>query len=241
MRLTAHRVTRFKTFAIKIVIVCLLMSVTWWGYSNWIIIKTAECNFGSEPCPTVVMQHLDAIQNYPITRFKSQAFAQQIQGLSPFFADVSVETRLPASVLLTITPATEIAEVRVSSQSAGLVITDTLMVTREVDGNPSGLPKVIYPGLSNIQVGSHVSDEQVVSIIELLKQLNQNYIVIEGLQVEMDKISAQLNYQTSIYFNLSKDFDQQIRAAQLILNKQFERPIRIIDVRFEKPTITFVQ
>lgn len=241
MRKPTQRLGFQKLFIFKLFITIVLTFVSWLLYREIFLISKTECVFGTGPCPNAVKAHLLAQKNLPITKFNEIEFSTQIKQLSPFFSTVSVVTHLPGTVELNITPAQEIAMVSNSSQSAGLVVTDTLMVTRQQDNTTSGLTKVIYPALPQLEVGANITDDTLSQVLLLVTKLRDNYIAIESLTVELDKISVRISQQTVINFNLSKNFDQQIRVAQIILNKQFEQPVKVIDVRFDKPTIVFVQ
>lgn len=183
----------------------------------------------------------------------------------PSTVEVFIGPRKPALILNSLKSATESGalnpdEIFIASESGSLSIPDTYLVSSgkivvdekgivfSEDSSNYFVPKTDYIG-KNLKIGEYGGDS-VLSVIYILTRLQNLGIEITKSLILGDKILI-VESDGKIFFSLQKDQNIQLASLQLILQKakmsssgtisgkMDSKKIQIIDLRFDKPVVTY--
>src|SRR3989344_2266539 len=141
-------------------------------------------------------------------------------------------------------PKNEVEITKPQKPSAQIAQTD-LQITKEgqvVKGQNSSLPTLYIPGDLKIEEGQKVEDKNIIfaaSVADLVAKTDFHPASIRLLS--KDEIALYETDQTVAIFSSRKSPDQQVDSLQQVLaaSKIEGTKLAKIDLRFDKPTVTF--
>lgn len=203
------------------------------------IIDSVSCDFAGSDCPAAVLVELDKIKASNLLTLNKTDLTQKITSSSPLVARTNLEIFLPGKVHLSLEPSHTIAQISTSSSSASLLVSDSYQVESFSEHRLPDLHLIISPLGKDLRVASTITDPGLIGSLDLAQALSSRGNDFESIQpVSSDSAKVVLPDEVQVYFDLTQPISPQVRTLQLILS-QTESQLSTIDLRYQKPIITF--
>lgn len=241
MRRKIKKRHNYTKLVLKITALLSIISLTFWLYQHLFIVKDINCHIlpdkNCEPAVEVELRNL--IGNTLIT-LKTDALEEKIKGAYPSIISINFTPKLPGLIDVAIQKTKPIAKISQSSSSAVLLIQDNGYLTTLDPEVAQSLPAIYYQDLKYNDQSVKIEDKSLNLLINLIKKLNEYFIQIDQITTASDlSAHVKLTHGPVAIFDLNTDLKRQIESLQLIIsNTSSELPVKTIDLRLTKPTIT---
>lgn len=211
-----------------------------WGIylsHQWLFkIKTISCHSNLGGCDQTAQSRVELLLNKNILKFDKQKLIEDLKADNSLIEQVRTETKLPGKIGVEIIQAQPIAQVWESTLAAQP--NSTLYSNQQiypVDGNSeTDLHRVI---IQSDNQDFLTNQEQIADTVELINQLNADYIRVNQISIASDSARVNLPSGEQVWFGFGQISLDKIRQMQLILS-QADEPIAVLDMRFEKPVVS---
>ena len=224
------------------VLVLAILAVAGWGVfdGEFFQIGQISCQQDSYPCREPIEALFQEALGKNIFLFKTRTLALRVGKQEPALADVTVTKHLPDRLQITVVSRQPFA-LLIDPQGEAVVV-DTAGMALPVPAREFTGPKLRTASLPVI--GEVTADSQVTAGLRLIELLQLSYIPFEYISYP-DKISltTQLTNKVIATFSAQKDLSGQVDSLQYILHhsRMEDKAVTGIDLRFQKPIITFTQ
>ena len=210
---------------------CISGLVAFLAFSPTFKISRLFCQVDTSPCPPPVLVELNQLKGLSVFLVKTQPVKTKLAQANPAYRDINFQVQFPNSIRLEITSRQPFAVVKISTDSAGLVVDQDAVVLPSSSPPAANLALIIAP------------DPQALitaTAVKLAGLFQDYYLPFNQIMVTPDQvIQVSLPAGTLVRFSPLKDLTSQLRSLQLILKQAtiVEHQPRIIDVRFDKPIL----
>lgn len=227
---------RFKLLVVGLVLIFGGLAVV---KGNFWTVRGIRCSFNGETCPPQLWQDLSgASLGKDFLFFSKPALVRQINLNYPEVEGIAIDRVLPAELAFQLTASAAQAVVKGDQY---FLVNDRGLVLK-VSDSPGDLPVILMDSVKNLGVGEKFIQPEIIFTIEILEKLNQR-----ALHPTMAKIISPqraemwLNNGPRVTVSLAKEAGPQLDSLQVILARvRMEgRALREIDLRFDKPVITY--
>ncbi len=180
---------------------------------------------------------LKQIKNTNIFSINEETTAESIKKTDLRIREVRITKKIPDRLLIEIDKRETLAGIQLNN---GFLLFDKEGIGFEEVKEKGDFPLIIAnPGLQNLKVGSRIEDRQkvVFPILDFLRGKEK----VENISFDSEKIDLVLEGGPEVLFVAEDEFPKKLTSLQTILNRfriEGRRPVKI-DMRFEKPVITF--
>lgn len=235
-----YLVITVKTVVTVLVLVALAASGWWVFAGDFFQISRISCQQDGYPCREPIQALFQEALGKNIFLFKTKTLALRVGKQEPTLANVSVTKHLPDELGVAVTSRQPFA-LLTDGQGAAVVV-DKTGVALPVPSQEFTGPRLVTASLPVI--GEVTADSQVLAGLRLIELFQLSYIPFEYISYP-DKISltTQLSNKIIATFSAQKDLSGQVDSLQYILHhsRMEDKAVTGIDLRFQKPIITFTQ
>ena len=110
--------------------------------------------------------------------------------------------------------------------------------------NQGNLPTIFFDKEPELKPGEKIEDDTVVFALSLISQIGKTEFVSTSIRILNPAMISVYNRESqAVIFTSEKDAGRQVDSLQLILSESKIDPSKIekIDLRFEKPVITYIR
>lgn len=178
---------------------------------------------------------LEQVRGQNIFLVNERQLGEKVESSDIKIKEVLIKKEFPGKLLVNIERRQALAAIA-WGDNFFLVDKEGLLFSQEQQ--VAGLP-ILNLGLQNIGVGSRI-DEREKSILVILEALKGKE-EIQSVSVGKEEIQIQLREGSLVLFTFSDEINTKINALQMILKRlriEGRKPSKI-DLRFEKPIVTF--
>lgn len=150
--------------------------------------------------------------------------------------NVTVQKKYPS----TLTIAVEVDQPLVKIGDKNIYLTENGFVLENY--NRENLPTIFFDKETEFKVGERVSDEDTLYVLSLVSRIGKTDFVATSIRILSPFVISVYNRENQVViFTTEKAVNTQVDSLQLILSESKIDPAKItkIDLRFEKPVITF--
>lgn len=150
--------------------------------------------------------------------------------------NVTVQKKYPS----TLTMAVEVDQPLVKVGDKNIYLTENGFVLENY--NRENLPTIFFDKETEFKVGERVSDEDTLYVLSLVSRIGKTDFVATSIRILSPFVISVYNRENQVViFTTEKEVNTQVDSLQLILSESKIDPSKItkIDLRFEKPVITF--
>lgn len=178
---------------------------------------------------------LEQVRGQNIFLVNKRQLGEKVESSDIKIKEVLIKKEFPGKLLVNIEKRQTLAAIP-WGDNFFLVDKEGLLFSQEQQ--IAGLP-ILNLGLQNIGVGSRIDEKEksILVILEALKGKEE----IQSVSVGKEEIQIQLREGSLVLFTFSDEINTKINALQMILKRlriEGRKPSKI-DLRFEKPIVTF--
>jgi hypothetical protein len=245
------RTRTWKRFFIRVLVVLLVFSLLGFLYavfnSDLLRVKNLACFIGEERCSQELWAGIfNLVSGKPIISLSENLLEKKIKDKYPQFEGAEIKLKSFNSLIIRLEEKQPFALFNFESQPEMAWLVDrTGIVLGETTGG-AGFPEVSVKNLGEIKIseGIDLRQSSLESALEILGILPEKGIEIKTALIEKEKDKMEIRASGwSALFSLNKDGKTQVDSLQLILSRaKIEGTLPgLIDLRFEKPVISFIQ
>ena len=150
--------------------------------------------------------------------------------------NVTVQKKYPSTLTIEV----EIDRPLVKVGDKNIYLTENGFVLDNYD--QKNLPTIFFDKETEFKIGERVNDEDTLYVLSLVSQIGKTDFVATSIRVLSPFVLSVYNRENQVViFTTEKKVNVQVDSLQLILSESKIDPSKItkIDLRFEKPVITF--
>ena len=150
--------------------------------------------------------------------------------------NVTVKKKYPSTLTIEV----EIDRPLVKVGDKNIYLTENGFVLDNYD--QKNLPTIFFDKETEFKIGERVNDEDTLYVLSLVSQIGKTDFVATSIRVLSPFVLSVYNRENQVViFTTEKKVNVQVDSLQLILSESKIDPSKItkIDLRFEKPVITF--
>jgi len=168
--------------------------------------------------------------------FPSDVFRQQILSNNPWFSDVRFEKKFPGT--LRIIPVKRNPIAILESQDRTVLLGDNGVVLSDGD-NGNTLPRLFVP-VAPFRVGQQLADQRVLQSLSLITGLSGD-LVFTRITYEEGKYLRAKTDKLDIIIVQDKPMSETLTTLQMLLSGfRIKGTLpAVVDLRFDKPIVTF--
>ncbi|MFC1751291.1 hypothetical protein ACFL2V_21130, partial [Pseudomonadota bacterium] len=221
-------------------ILLLIPTSIYFLYQFLFTITTTSCTFTHLDCPPEVFVELEKLKTKNLLQLNHSQLTTKITTSNPLIEQANLKLTLPGQVKLDLTPVELLAQISIASNSSTLLIATNHTVVGFSQSPQPDLNVIIAPEAKNIRIGDTLTDSTFIQAFKLSYTLTDYSIPFDSVHL-IDATSARIfsSHAIQIIFDLNKSHKQQVITLNLILDQDLP-PIKSIDLRYQKPTITFL-
>ena len=216
-----------------------LAGLGWWLFQGkYFRVSRIICEQDSFPCSESTLAWFQEALDTNIFLFKPNHLANAIIRQQPILAVVTLEKRLPNQLRVTIYSRQPFTLLE-GPQGEKIVVDEAGVGLPNQPASFTG-PKLKAASLPVI--GEATVDPSTLQGLNLIGLLQRSYIPFEHIWYsELNSFTAQLTNDIVATFSGQKDLSGQVDSLQYILHhsRMEDKAIQGIDLRFQKPVITF--
>jgi len=150
--------------------------------------------------------------------------------------NMSVQKKYPSTLVITVEadrPLVKLGDKNIYITENGLVLEGQ---------NQGNLPTIFFDKEPELKPGEKIEDDTVVFALSLISQIGKTEFVATSIRILNPAVISVYNRESqAVIFTSEKDAGRQVDSLQLILSESKIDPSKIekIDLRFEKPVITY--
>ncbi len=234
-----YLIITFKTLVLIIVIATLGIAGMWTFMGDFFKIKSIVCEINKLPCDEKTKVIFNQTLGQNIFLFKGHHFSDEVLRNNQEFKQISFKKKLPETLLINLISREPFAVVE--DNEGNKVVVDDAGVVLESNLVKSNLPTLWLYSLpfSNDELSVN---QQLSTGLELIRLLKNSYLNFEQIKYSSEiNISIFLFDQMIATLSAQKDLNSQVDSLQYILHhsRMKDKEIRTIDLRFQKPVVTF--
>jgi len=213
----------------------------WWLFQGeFFRITSFNCESTGFGCDQETQELFSQARGKNIFLFKKDALAETVKKQKPAFREVVIKKRLPDHLQITVS-LREPFSLLIGPQGEVIVVDKEGMVLPSSQNDFSG-PRLKVNSLPVI--GEKVVNPDTLQGLKLIDLLQTSYIPFEYIYYP-DKVSLSTQLASGVMatFSAQKELSPQVDSLQYILHhsRMGDKVIEAIDLRFQKPIITFTQ
>mgnify|MGYP001578830843 CR=1 FL=1 len=206
---------------------------------NFWTVEEIRCSLDGKTCPVELWEDLlNASLGKDFLFFPKSDVIRQINLNYPEVDNLEMIRVLPRQLFFKLTASQTLAAIKGEKyflvNARGLVL--------KISDHSGDLPVILMDSVRNIGVGEKFEQKEMIPTVLILSDLGTR-----GLHPTMAKIISPqriniwLNNGTLIAISLQKEADSQLDSLQVILSriKMEGKGLREVDLRFDKPVITY--
>ena len=150
--------------------------------------------------------------------------------------NVSVQKKYPSTLVITVEadhPLVEVGDKNIYLTANGFVLEGQ---------NQGNLPTIFFDKEPELNPGEKINDDIVIFALSLISQIGKTEFVATSIRILNPAMISVYNRESqAVIFTSEKNAGHQVDSLQLILSESKIDPSKIekIDLRFEKPVITY--
>jgi len=234
-----YLIITFKTIFI-LAILSLLGLLGFWVFTGDLFkIKNISCQQKGLPCDEKIITLFQEALGQNIFLLKTRYLQEKIIKMTPQYRRINIQKRLPETLVITIMPREPFAKVEASNGKQVMVDEEGRVL--ETTAYNLKLPKLLVYVLPQAY-DQLLVDQKLIAGLELIKLLQNSYLNFEYISYPNETtLTVIMSDRVIASFSAQKDLNTQVDSLQYILrhSRMKDKEIRTIDLRFQKPIITF--
>lgn len=251
-------ISKIKTISLAVVAIAIFTGLIFFLKSDFWSIKKITCRYNETSCSSEVEKELGRLASGKNILFISRKeFKKEVLKKELMFKDVKIFVRLPDEVIfefkkrepeaaVVVQSGIENKQASESAKPEFLTTEDFFIVDRDgvilAKEKKSDLPLVLVTTTIEAKIGERINQDELLKAVELLADLRLNLLepklvrLLSGRSMEVwfkDNITS--------VFSGKKNLKNQLDSLQLIFSRaKIEgRKIKRVDLRFDKPVVTY--
>lgn len=205
-------------------------------FTTFFLIKTIKI----ASAPEEILKGIEKLGGQNLLFLDRAEWEEEIEKENPILKEVEIEKEFPSQVLIKFEKRKGRALIFGPNPSTTLLIDEEGVILKK--GNKEEKLPVIIASLQNFKIGDRIRDERIIFVLDLISVLGESakeseFEFDESLQV----LKVNLADQALLLIDLEKERKKTIYSLQMLLKKfkiEGNWPKKI-DLRFEKPILTF--
>lgn len=169
----------------------------------------------------------------------------EIYAQNPQLSSIRIVKKYPGTIVIDVKESTPVAEIL--TEKGSIIFNDAgriVQINATSDLQRSDLPVISYYQKLNIHeyaVGDAIGKEDLEYALNFLGQLKTVKVTIERIDITSPYMIVLVNAQERYLITVEKDRDVQFQEFKLVYERLLQKGEKYsqIDVRFEKPIITY--
>ena len=212
-----------------------LVVVIYMGFDYLFIVRQVDCYEAESQCESSMQGLADKSLGRNMVLDNFDDLIEQLADSQVDIQEVQMARYLPGKVSYVLQRA-EILGIVESSNSARLVVYSNLYATDSATiTHPNSIELSYKP---QIVSGEKVTDAHLINSFNLLAKINSSYIGYEKFVIATDSAALVLNPDSQVLLDPQKADRSDLLVLQLLLKELKDKLPYLIDLRFDKPTIT---
>lgn len=210
-----------------------------WLFSGSLFeIKTISCQKENFDCPVTIMASFEEARGQNIFLYKTKTLTRNVEKRNPELKQVLIKKQLPNALRVTLVSRQPFAILEMTSGQAVVADEEGFVLGMFQPDRPLPHLKVV----SLPVIGEMISDPILVKELNLAKLLQVSYLNFEYISYS-DETSFNVLFLDNVVATVSaqKDLVPQVDSLQYILShsRMKDKALKTVDLRFQKPIVTF--
>lgn len=221
-------------------VVTFAVFVWWILFGGALSVQKISCEINRENCGPDIEAELFRLKGKSFLTFKKQELEKKLKNADPAILNVKISIILPNKLEVVIQKRKPVAILKYENSGKAVLVDGDGFVFAFTEPEDEWFPVVTIDYKTKLQIGEKLNNPSLISAIELIKVLQEQYLPFNKIQVSQEDILVELNDQTDAIFSQEGNLEKQVTSLQQILSQAtiHTKPKRI-DVRQKKPVVTF--
>lgn len=210
------------------------------GWSGIFSIKKISCQVdGERECSAEITAELNKYLNKNLLTLRPGQIENRVILTERLARSAEADLSIPDSLKVNITSRRAIAAITTADSVKEQVEVDGDGVILGKNQNTGGLPRLVWPEISNWPIENQVP-ENIVKAAIITSLAGEKFQLAGAARVEsQSSMAIMLKSGEKIRLSLTRDPVEQLAMLQVVLNqaKIEGRPVGEIDMRFERPVV----